>query len=848
MSQPITAEQFVAASQYAQEVLRRWRLQSDWLERGEPKPGHGPVDDLPIEAALRRRRQLESLRILWHEQLGRHDVDQTGRALSRLASECLSEALIEAESRVTDRHGRLQGADSRLCALALGKLGGDELNFNSDIDLVFVHDGRGQSDGRRPLPARDYFSRVVRELTRLMDEITAHGRVWIVDTRLRPFGQAGALVWSLDAMEHYFVNEGRTWERYAWLKARPVAGDLKLGRELLKRISPFVFRRYLDYGLLDSLRTLHAEIDERSRREDLRHDIKRGPGGIRELEFLVQSLQLLRGGREPDLRQAGFLPALEAAATLKLIEPGEARQIAHAYRFLRVLENRLQLATGRQTQELPDDPEVRDHLSTLMGYSSWQALDEHTARIRASVRGVFEKRFETPPIRTSATRCLWPPTEALEQQLANFGFDASADAASGIRRLFERVSRRAMSAEGRRRLDRLMPELFDELIEQRSPDIALPALLALIETIARRSAYLALLHERPQTLSRTVRVFKRSDRVAEWVIASPQLLDDLLGPVGDVALPTPPRMQRDEIEASLNALARYRQAGFVRTALGQLDGKLDRPAARRHLTRLAETVLESMSQLLLPDNQPHPAIIGYGNLGAAELHYTSDLDLVFLSASDEPPLRAVQRLINSMQIPMAGGKLYAIDTRLRPNGNAGMLVSTLDSFADYQRRHAWTWEHQALVRARCIFGSDTEKQRFEEIRRDALCQPREVGKVVAALRDMRGKQLAQRKEGAHKRVLGDIQFVAELGVLLHAAEAPQLISIRDTTGQIEQLAAGGWLDVAAASELVDIHKTTASLRDRVFLERNFDESMQPEIAQVVARVWQQVFGEPAGGS
>jgi len=843
----MTPERFVQASRYAQEVLRRWRLEPDWLD------GDAPLDDADaeLESRLRRLRQLGALRIQWREMRGRHDVEQTGRELSALAARLIELALEEAERRVAERHGHPRDDDgdvARMTVLALGKLGGEELNFNSDVDLVYCHAATRPSDGARSLGPGEYFSRVAREVSALMERVTADGRAWIIDTRLRPFGQSGALVWSVDAMEQYFINEGRAWERYAWLKARPVAGDIALGEDLLQRIRPFVFRRYLDYGLFDSLRTLHAEIDQRSRREDLGADIKRGPGGIRELEFLIQSLQLLRGGREPALRRPGFLPALRAARRANLIDADEARAIDRHYRFLRALENRLQVMTGRQTHELPEADEGMSDLAMLMGLNSSEQLETRLRATRKEVRRWFQRRFDERPEADDAP-ALWPPDDSSAARLEALGFEHPEDAAAGLRRLAERLSRRPLSAEGRRRLDRVMPELLGEIADHPPPDRGFNDLLGLVETIARRSAYLALLHERPQTLMRCVRVFQASARVAEWIIASPQLLDDLLAPDQQPALPLPPSLAPGDVESSLNALGRFRQAGFVRTALGQLDGALNRACARALLTELAEQVLRLAAELFLGPDAPELAIIGYGNLGAAELHYTSDLDLVFLHAEGAAPLRPVQRMINAMQLPLQGGKLYDIDTRLRPNGNAGMLVSSIDSFDDYQHRHAWIWEHQALLRARFVSGSENLRDRFEAIRGDVLTRPRDPAEVAEALVDMRRRQIRQRRESGEKRILGDIQFICEYEMLVHLHGHPDLITVRGTAQQLQTLRQAGALDATVAGTLAEIFDRTAALRDRRFLERDFDPESESgsnsEDADRVAEIWRERFGAGA---
>jgi len=804
---------FAGSAAYAVEALRHWSVDPGWIA------GEDAADDpeLPIEARLRRRRQLGSLRILFNELRGGHDVETTGRALSALARGCLDDALDEAVARVEERFGRLPGGP-RLAVLALGKLGGDEVNFNSDLDVVFVHDARGESDGRRALSARDWLTRVVRELTALLDAVTPQGRVWVIDTRLRPYGQSGALVWSIDAMEQYFLNEGRAWERYAWLKAGVAAGDAEVGQDLLDRLSPFVFRRYLDYGLFDSLRELHEEIDRKSRREDLADDIKRGPGGIRELEFLIQSLQLLRGGRDPALRVRGFLPALRAAHEHRLLSAEETGTLGACYRFLRTLENCIQAATGRQTQCMPDDPQSRGAIATWMGFADAEALAARLDDVRATVRNAFQARFDSQQAQAPSSPAPWPPGDDVENRLAALGFDAPHAAAAALERLARRLGRRPLSAEARRRLDRLMPALFARIDALPEPDAGFDDLLGLIETIAQRSAYLSLLHERPETLERTVAVFRRSGRIARWVTDSPQLLDDLLDPVNGFELPEPPQIDRDDVESSLNALARFRQAGFVRTALGQLDGDLERGAARRQLTRLAEAVLDGVARLTL-DDPDGVTVIGYGNLGAGELHYSSDLDLVFLHPNGDPPRRDIQRLINALQLPLPGGRLYEVDTRLRPNGNAGLLVSSIDHFARYQEQEAWTWEHQALIRARAVCGGVEASEQFETIRRRVLCQARDPDATRKALAEMRDRQQHQRDETAIRRVLGNLQFAAELGILLRAPDEPALCDARALPDQLAALADCGWLDRDLAAQMIELQAEAGEQRDRAFLER-----------------------------
>ncbi len=829
-------------------VAEAWRRFPDAPHPNEAlrRPDEETMADDP-SAALRRYRQLQSIHILWRDLGGLADIAETGRALSALARDCIVLALDVAERLVAERHGWLtneRGEREHLIVFGLGKLGGDELNFNSDIDLVFAHDARGRSSGPRRIDAAEWMKRAARELIRLLDRVDANGRAWVVDTRLRPFGESGALVWSISAMEQYFLAEGRTWERYAWLKAAPVAGDLAAGKALLEALQPFIYRRYLDYGIFESLRELHRRIDASARQRRGRQDIKRGRGGIRELEFLVQSVQILRGGREPLLRCTGFLPALEACAGLGLVPPDEAGELRAAYGFLRLLENRLQAMTARQGHEIPEDEDERQRLARLMACPAWQDLSSELAAHRELVTHHFGERFHEPGPDTDESVALWPPSDDLSKRLSDAGFRKPDDAAEQLRRCHARLQRQPLSAEGRQRLERLMPGLIDALARQQPPDTSLPDLLRLVDQISRRSAYLALLRERPETLERLVRVFHLSQRVAEWIIASPQLIDDLLDPIHGFELPAAPTPDPDDREASLWALSRWRQSGFLRTALAELDERLDAVDAGRQLSFMAGIIVDRVLALS-GQGGDELAVIGYGNLGAAQLHFESDLDLVFLHRCGQAPRRVVQRLVSALQMPLPGGKLFEIDTRLRPNGRAGMLVSTLESFAEYQRNKAWTWEHQALVRARWIAGNPALKAEFEAIRAQVLGQQREKRLVADDLGGMRARQLQQRRESFTRRALTDLQFLAELGVLTQAADHPDLLAHRDTGSQLDALATTGWIAADQARALASDWRRLVERRHLDWLRREpapFDEK---RVRARIDTAWHDRFGQAA---
>ncbi|MEE4296290.1 MAG: bifunctional [glutamate--ammonia ligase]-adenylyl-L-tyrosine phosphorylase/[glutamate--ammonia-ligase] adenylyltransferase [Wenzhouxiangella sp.] len=839
--QNMSAQWLAKHSRFVDEVWRRFPEHPDPSSPAQrPDP---PALAAEPEMHLRRYRQLQSVHILWQDLSGQTSIEQTGHAISRLARECLEIALEAAEQFVQQSCGDLlnaQGTPIRLAILGLGKLGGDELNFNSDIDIVLAFEGEGTSTGPRRLDAPRYLQLVAREVIRLLDTITTHGRVWVIDTRLRPFGDAGALVWSLPAMEQYFLTEGRAWERYAWLKAAPVAGDTATAERLLDVLQPFIYRRYLDYGIFDSLRALHERIETSTVHQD-GVDIKRGPDGIRAAEFLVQSHQILRGGHDPRLRVTGFLPALEACSALGLIEDQKALELGEAYRYLRILENRLQAMSGRQGHRLPGDAKSLECLASLMGCSSRHELEREIAGHQARIGNQFKEHFRSRPQSEQIFTDLWPPEEGLGDRLIQLGFEQGSALADQMFDINKRLSRRKLTAEGQRRLERLMPDLLEAAASASHADETLGALLQLIEQISRRSAYLSLLHERPQTLARLVRVFSCSEEISRWIIQSPQLLDDLLDPVNGVELPALPKPSAATLEDSLNSLSRWRQGGFLRTALAELDGRLDPKQAGERLSVIAETVLAQILELLNAGDSDI-AIVGYGNLGAKALHYQSDLDLVFLHQEDPPPLRLAQRLISLMQTPLPGGRLFEVDTRLRPNGGAGMLLSRIDSFRQYQLGQAWTWEHQALIRARWVAGSTALREEFETIRTEVLCRERQPARVLKELAEMRDRQRRSRPETEIKALITDLQYLVEAGILCQASQLSGLATCRSLDQQIDGLQRSGWFSDVTAEQLRHAYGVLIRARHLCWLQRHPDGLDLQPARDSISVAWTSCFG------
>jgi glutamate-ammonia-ligase adenylyltransferase len=850
----------VIASDFAASVLAKRpellaRLAFDDGEQASPPPVLDADNRGDWPALLRRYRQNESVRLIWRDVLGHDTVEATLAGSTRLAEVCLQAALAAIEQDFAQRHGHVRGSDGRvqrLVVFGLGKLGGGELNFSSDIDLVYAYAEEGESDGARPLAAEAYFARVGQQLAKLLDEKTADGFCHRVDLRLRPFGNAGRVALSFAAMEQYFQREGRDWERYAWQKARPVAGDLEAGESFLETLRPFVYRRYLDFGALDGLRAMKAAIAAEVARKELEDDIKRGSGGIREIEFLAQALQLIHGGRDAALRERRLLPALRVLRNAHQVSTDTHDALSEDYIYLRRLENRLQMLRDAQTHTLPDDDLDRLRIANGLGYADWKALHAALDTRRARVAAEFEALL-APRRRQAASDAttdsdltnywLALPEGGDSQALAAAGY-AEAGAADVMLRDFARTSGvRELSDVARARLDRVLPQLVKAAGTANDPGLALQRLLALLHNILRRVSYLALLDEQPAALARLVDAVIRSALLAERLATLPLLLDELLdarvaGPLperDDLARACGTALQHDDTETALMALNETRQALSFRIALATLDGRQRAQDSARQLAWLADAVLGVV--LALARRELHAAhgdipgagfaIVGYGSLGGEELGFGSDLDIVFLydAAADahsdgarslDAPrwfARLAQKIVALLGTVTAAGRLYDIDVRLRPDGGKGLLVSSLASYSDYQRNRAWTWEHQALVRARAVAGDAGLREDFERIRRETLGCERDTDKLREDVINMRRKMRAELdrsnaagfdlKQG--KGGLVDLEFLLQYLVLRDAAGLPALLVPRDTPGLIVAAHAAGTLDDATQEALLSAH-------------------------------------------
>ena len=820
-------------------------------------------------ALLRRHRAAGSTRLVWRDVGGLDDVDATLAGSTQLAETCLHLALEAVETEFAQRFGAVRASDGsaqRLVVFGLGKLGGGELNFSSDIDLVYAYPQDGESDGARALAAEDYFARLGQQLAKLLDEVTADGFSHRVDLRLRPFGNAGRVALPFAAMESYFQRDGRDWERYAWQKARPVAGDIAAGERFLETLRPFVYRRYLDYGALDGLREMKAAIAAEVARKELADDIKRGPGGIREIEFLVQALQLIRGGRESALRERRLLPALQVLVAGGHVAADTGDALATAYRFLRRLENRLQMLRDAQTHALPENDLDRARIARGLGHDDWDALRAALDAQRTRVAVEFEALL-APRRRARATSDLAAYWRALPDAgdvdvLNAAGFDDSDNLDGSLRDFARAPGVRDLSDAARARLDRVLPALLEAAAQSSQPDAALRRVLPLLHTLLRRASYLALLDEQPAALARLVDVVARSALLAERLAAHPLLLDELLdlriaGPLPDraaLATECAHALQESDAETALLVLNEKRQALSFRIAMATLDARQPARDSAQQLAWLADAVTAVVLQLARRELEATHgivagarfAVLGYGSLGGEELGFGSDLDLVFLydaprtdqgvdaHSDGARPLdvqrwiaRLAQKIVALLGTVTGAGRLYEVDVRLRPDGAKGLLVSTLASFADYQRERAWTWEHQALVRARGIAGDATLLTEFEDVRSETLGRQRDEVVLSTDIVAMRRKMRAEldRSDAARFDLkqgeggLVDLEFLLQYLVLRSASIHPALLHPRDTPALLDAACESTLLDTASCAQLVAAHAALLDAGLRCTLDR-----------------------------
>ncbi|GAA5162726.1 bifunctional [glutamate--ammonia ligase]-adenylyl-L-tyrosine phosphorylase/[glutamate--ammonia-ligase] adenylyltransferase [Viridibacterium curvum] len=835
-----------------------------------------PLTEANLGTQLRRLRAWVYGHAMARDLGGLAPLHEVTEAMSLLAEVAIETALSVIRNDLTARHGtprNAAGMEQALIVIGMGKLGGRELNVSSDIDLIFVFPEDGDTDGSRPVSNFEFFTRLGRSLIGTIAEVTGEGFVFRVDMRLRPNGDSGPLVANFEMLEQYFIRQGREWERYAWIKARPLTGTRHDELDAIAR--PFVFRKYLDFGAINAMRALHAQIRREVARREMADNIKLGPGGIREIEFIAQAFQLIRGGRDADLREKPTLRVLDLLARRGLLPDDTVTELTAAYDFLRRLEHRIQYLDDAQTHLLPAAAEDRLRVAQAMGYDTTDAmmaaLDAHRAIVSSHFAGVFSD----PAAGEHALDETWTASagdEDARQSLEQLGFRDAAAMAERLHNFREGPRYRAMTDETRERLDALMPRVLALCGARPNPDETLSRMIDLLEAICRRAAYLALLQQYPVTLTRVVELVSSASWGARYLTQHPLLLDELLA-----AHKLEPAVEaqrfRSELTQALDALGddTERQMDVMREAhharvfrlLGHdLAGALSVETLSDRLSELADIVLgETLRQCWnkMPKrhrDEPRFAVIAYGKLGGKELGYASDLDIVFLHDDPDPDAqllyaRLTQRISTWLSSRTSAGLLFETDLRLRPNGDAGLLVSSFEAFTQYQRESAWIWEHQALTRARFCAGDAALGKRFEQFRRELLSQPRDTAKLrdeVLAMREKMRVQHANKGEGFELKHdeggLIDVEFMVQYLVLAHTHRWPVLADNAGNIALLGRAADCGLLPAALATAAADAYRTLRheqhALRLNEQKSRVFDDHLDPE-RDVVRQAWKHVF-------
>ncbi len=864
----------------------------------------------PLKAALRRFRRREMVRIAVRDIAGLANLEETMADLSALATRAIDGPLTLLYRSMCAAHGvprDASGTRQRLVVIGMGKLGAGELNFSSDVDLIFTFPSSGETSGsNRSVANETFFTRLCRHLIQTLGERTVDGFVFRVDARLRPYGDGGPLVMNFDHMEDYYQSQGREWERYALIKAAVVAGDADAGAALLHRLQPFVFRRYLDFGVFESLREMKQKITAEVRRKRLHDNIKLGDGGIREIEFFGQMFQLIRGGVLPALQQPGIQAVLDTLRQEGFVPADVCRELKAAYRFLRTTEHRLQEENDQQTHALPSDPLARLRLARAMGFKDWNAfsaiLDGHRSRVRSH----FDSLLETnaPPQGESNTNSAstaglvdaWSLSVTTEERgvlLEAAGFKDGGAAARLLESFKAEPATRALSSTGRRRLDRLIPRILEKAATGDDPETVLDRILRLLVRIQQRISYLSLLLEYPTALTHLIRLVGASPWIAAFLSRHPVLLDELLDPRTLYAPPGPAALRDglsrqlatvpdDDAEYQMEALCIFRQINMLRVAASDITNVLPLMKVSDHLTWIAETILErvvniSWNDLIARHGRPSCtlngktcdqgfAVIGYGKLGGFELGYGSDLDLVFLHAANpgetqggKRPIdnshffaRLGQRVVHMLSAHTPAGTLYETDMRLRPNGNSGLLVSHVNGFKDYQLNSAWTWEHQALIRARPITGDTVLLDAFSDIRQQVLCLPREAKELKASVRDMRERMRRHRLSTTPDQfdikddsgAMVDIEFIVQYLTLQHAAGHPEITRWTDNVRLLQALAEAGIIDEVTAYRLRRAYLIFRAVAHRLNLQDHsalVDSQRFSHLKALVQRFWKQTM-------
>ena len=863
-----------------------------------------PDSEEALDHKLRTVRQQQMLRFIMRDTNRLCSTEQMIQELSLFADTAIQTALDWHYSKLLEMHGEPIGEESgeiqKMIVLGMGKLGAHELNLSSDIDLMFCYPESGYSNGKKPVDNRQFFTRLGQKLIKSLDKVSIDGFVFRVDMRLRPYGQSGALALNFDAMELYYEDQGREWERYAMIKARCVAGDQQKGDELLQRLRPFVYRKYTDFSAIQALRDMKALINREVRRLGKQNDVKLGAGGIREIEFIAQAYQLIYGGRDENLQERSVLKVLRYLGEQQMLPGNTSKQLISAYLFLRNAEHAIQAVNDEQTQRLPDDDVLMTRIALALGFEGSEqfmhALQQHRDAVRACFEDVVADQHEEDRENVDEWRHIWlEEPDGFAASLKKHGFDKQEITVLLGLKNDSRLDR--MESISLARFNTFMPNFLSALADEDNRGDAIVSLVALIEAVLRRTAYLVLLNENPHAMGRLINIASASPWVMQQLARHPVLLDELLTNHGLGHVPEAAELKEllrqqglrlpvDDMEGHMQMLRYFRLAHHLHIVAAEAEGRLPLMKVSDYLTFIAEAILEYVMNLAWQQmvdkygyptregearEQPDFAIIGYGKLGGIELSHSSDLDIIFIYDSDDMGetdgektldnrtffTRMGQRIIHLLTTRTMLGTLYEVDMRLRPSGGKGLLVSSISAFDKYQREQAWTWEHQALVRARAIAGSARLIDSFYRIREGILQQKRDLASLREDVINMRHKMHdhlapAEGRETdapifhlKHSRGgIVDIEFMVQYAVLAFSHDYPEITRYSDNIRILESLSKAGLMSEQDALSLIDVYRQYRSEVHRLALRQEKSEVASGQFAQqrqIVIRVWKQLL-------
>ncbi len=836
------------------------------------------VDEISLKRALRVLRSHVMARVIVRDLNSLADLHEVMRTTTQLAECAITTAINYLNAWLGEAYGEpvdAEGHPQNLIVIGMGKLGGCELNVSSDIDLIFAYEAEGATQGKKSISNQDFFTRLAKKLIAAIDEITEGGFVFRVDMRLRPFGSEGALVSNLDALEDYYQNNGREWERYAWIKGREITG----GNAVTKLLKPFVFRKYLDFGAFASMRDLKIQIQRDVNSKRMHDNIKLGRGGIREIEFIAQVFQLIRGGQDVSLQ---IKPTLSVLALLKnkgLLPEKTVAELSEAYVFLRNLEHRLMYVEDAQTQELPKSDEAKARIAKAMNFISWADFLFKLDAYRAQVQQYFDATFneaEAGEDTLASEKAIWNGALAEVDAISGLQKIGFTDAHETLRRLntLHQSSRYLQLPElSRQRFDAVMPHVISQAGKMQNADTTLTRVIDLLESICRRASYLALLVEHPHAMQLLVKLCSSSPWLANYLAQHPILLDELLDTRTLYAKPDFVAMRSEllgrlaevegDIERQMDVMRHFKHANVFRFAVQDINGELALETISDYLSALADLILSVSLETIWPNvrgrhiDTPKFAVIGYGKLGGKELGYASDLDIIFLYDDDAPEAgevyaRFAQRINNWFNSLTSAGLLYETDLQLRPDGNSGLLVSSVAAFREYQLNKAWVWEHQAITRARFVAGDSAIATAFDAIRVEVMTQVRDAVKLKAEVLSMRERmrhaQLKKSELFDLKQGVGgiiDVEFLVQYLVLLYAPTYSQLTANVGNIGLLKILGSLQIIDAALAGKVAVAYR---ELRHRQhMLKLQGATQLGVELADIaphveaVSLLWGQVF-------